>query len=222
TVEAPQCRQGTGRGALGEAPLLQRAQPRPDRQPVHAGPAPAAAVVAAAKGGEVREIAGVGCHGVGRVVAFLGKELDERGDLGDRRRPGHGCARLKPRLGAAAEAARPFTGRRRVASSLARLTLRPPLRCSARTRPYPPAPARPAAVSSVACPSPAAPAARAGRSWRSSAESVPGLPSGRSGTARRASSWGAGAGTPLPRAAARGLSPRVSRSPRTRRTPPLP
>src|SRR6266480_4120062 len=84
-IEGAQRRQGAGRGALGQPALLLRAQPRPDRLPVHARPAPRVAIVAAAERHEVAEVATVRFHGVGRVVALLGEELEERPDL----RAGH-------------------------------------------------------------------------------------------------------------------------------------
>src|SRR5256885_472350 len=81
-IEGAQRRQGAGRGALGQPALLLRAQPRPDRLPVHARPAPRAAIVAAAERHEVAEVATVRFHGVGGVVALLGQEGTEFGYFG--------------------------------------------------------------------------------------------------------------------------------------------
>src|SRR3989454_12499479 len=105
-------------------------QPATDRQPVHAGEAPPATVIVGTERGEVFYVALVRLDRMGRVVALLFQERDEVRDL---ERRGHGRAlesRLKPRLGRTAEAAtpRPFTGKRRAASSLAILTPSPPLR----------------------------------------------------------------------------------------------
>src|SRR2546426_8456170 len=105
---------------------------------------------------------------MGRVVALLFQEGHEIGNL---ERRGHGRAlesRLKPRLGRTAEAAtpRPFTGKRRAASSLAILTPSPPLPLPARRCRCRGGLAAPAAPAFSACPSPAAPAGRAARSSR--------------------------------------------------------
>src|SRR5204862_2937736 len=127
-VERPQRRESARGGALGEAALLHVSQPATDRQAVHAGEAPPATVIVGTERGEVFYVALVRLDGMGRVVALLFEERDEVRDLVRR---SHGRAlesRLKPRLGSTAEAAtpRPFTGKRRAASTLATLTPSPP------------------------------------------------------------------------------------------------
>src|SRR2546426_7082588 len=196
-------------------------QPATDRQPVHAGEAPPATVIVGTERGEVFYVALVRLDRMGRVVALLFQERDEVRDL---ERRGHGRAlesRLKPRLGRTAEAAtpRPFTGKRRAASSLAILTPSPPLRLPARRCRCRGGLAAPAAPASSACPSAAAPAGRAARSSRSSAGSARDRRCARSGTARRASWWaGARRGRRLP-AAAPDLSRRGCPWRRTRYSP---
>src|SRR4029077_14260182 len=118
-----------------------------------------------------------------RVVPLLGEEGDEVGDLGKRGGAHARGSRLKPRLGSTAEAAmpRPFTGKRRAASSLATLTPSPPLRYSGRRRPCLAVLSPRGAPAFSACPSPPARAARAGRNWRSSGGKGPGRGGARRG-----------------------------------------
>src|SRR6266550_6591292 len=186
-VERPQRRESARGGALGEATLLHVPQPAADRQPVHAREAPPATVIGGTERGEVFYVALVRLDGMGRVVALLFQERDEVRNLGRR---GHGRA-LESRLGRTAEAAtpRPFTGKRRAASSLAILTPSPPPRFPGRRYPCPAVLFRPGAPSFSACRAGPAPAGRAARSSRSSAGSARDRRCARSGTARRASWW---------------------------------
>src|SRR5256886_17172743 len=85
--------QRPGRRPPGEAALLLRAQPRPDRLAVHARPAPAAPVIAAAERDEVGEVATVRLHGVRGIVALFREELDEGRHFGDGAQARTGTAR---------------------------------------------------------------------------------------------------------------------------------
>ena len=88
TIEAAHRGESPGRRALGEAATLHLAEEAAEPQAIDPGPVPVAAVVAIAEGGERLEVATVGLHRVGRVLAFVGQVAEELLDFRAGRREG--------------------------------------------------------------------------------------------------------------------------------------